>query len=166
MAKRTLVVSGEHLTWERGVACSHEQAVDCTDVYVVEDDPRLLSAMASVLEEESFTVRVFSRADAALEAIEEDTPRLVITDQQMPGLSGSDFLTATRARLGDRAPPFLLVTGADVPRSIVARFDGVLVKPFRLDDLLTEARHLGLRRRPSETRLKPGADPDEEEQVG
>jgi DNA-binding response OmpR family regulator len=137
--------------------------VDPTDVFVVEDDPRLLAAIASVLEEEGFTVRTFARADLVLETIAVDVPRLIVTDQEMPGATGHELLREVRARLSDRAPPFLLVTGADVPRAQVQGFEGVLYKPFRLDDLLIEARRLGLRRRPSETRIKPGAASDDED---
>jgi DNA-binding response OmpR family regulator len=141
--------------------------VETTDVYVVEDDPRLLASCVSVFEQEGFTVRGYHRAEAALEAIEGDVPRLVVTDQQMPDLFGDELMREVRARLRDRAPPFLLITGADIPRNVLAGFDGVLYKPFRLDDLVMEARTLGLRRRPSVTRLKsPSQIDDDDERFG
>jgi DNA-binding response OmpR family regulator len=116
------------------------------DVYVIEDEPRLLAATAGVLLEEGFTVRAFGRAESALQWIELERPRLVITDEQMPGMAGHELMEWAREHLRNRAPRFVLVTGADVPKSILAGFDAVLYKPFRLEDLLSCARRFGQRR--------------------
>lgn len=124
------------------------------DVLVVEDDPRLLVALAEVFREEGFNVRAFASAEAALPFIRSERPRLVVTDEQLPGMVGHELMRRVRDELGASSPRFVLMTGADRPRSELAGFDATLAKPFRLDDLLANARRLGLRRTRSSVRRR------------
>jgi DNA-binding response OmpR family regulator len=139
------------------------------EIYVIEDDPRLLAAVAGVLEEVDFTVRAFARAELALEPLLHDPPAVVITDEQLPGMPGHQLMREVRERLDLASPRFLLVTGADVPHAIAAGFDGVLYKPFRLDELLAQTRRLIQRRHRSGTQLRGDVGPfvnAEEEETG
>jgi DNA-binding response OmpR family regulator len=128
------------------------------DVLVVEDDPHLLGAMTEVLREEGFSVRAFASSTSALAAILALPPRLVITDEEMPGLPGHELMRRARERLADRAPRFVLVTSANVPAAHLRGFDGIVYKPFRLDDLLAHTRRLRPHRTISGVRAKAGGE--------
>lgn|SRR5690606_3784574 len=136
---------------------------DRTDVLIVEDDPSLLGAVADAFLEEGFEVRAFARPEPALETIVRSQPRLVITDEDLPGMFGHELMERACARLGHAAPRFVLLTDPSTPRVFLTGFDAVLYKPFRLDELLAHARSLGLRRAVSGTRVRAGGSAGEEE---
>lgn len=130
---------------------------------LVEDEPHLLNAMAGIFREEGYEVRAFGRPEAALTTIIAERPTLVVTDEEMPGMAGHELARLVRSSLGHRSPRILLATGARVPRPILALFDGVLYKPFRLDELLAQSRRLGLRQATSSVRIRAGGERSDEE---
>lgn len=77
----------------------------------VDDDPRLGDLVAEFLERENtrFTVVTETSASDGLDHIEAETPDCVISDYDMPGQNGLDFLNAVRDTYPDL--PFILFTG-------------------------------------------------------
>jgi PAS domain S-box-containing protein len=77
----------------------------------VEDDPEFADLTATVLEREGvrFAVDTAANADEALERIREHPPDCVVSEYDMPGMNGIEFLRAVRARYPDL--PFVLFTG-------------------------------------------------------
>ena len=67
-------------------------------ILIVDDDADLREAMGLVCERSGFDVRLAPDAEAALHAIEESVPHLVLTDLRLPGKSGLDLLGEVRAR--------------------------------------------------------------------
>jgi signal transduction histidine kinase len=67
-------------------------------IYVVDDDPLALTSLERLLELETpHRVRCFNSGGAALEAIREQTPDLIISDLTMPGMDGLELLRQVRA---------------------------------------------------------------------
>lgn len=118
---------------------------------LVDDDPTFVRAMLRDLGAMGFRVRGFTRPEAALRFLcEHDDERAdaVITDHEMPGLTGSELCTAVREANGASAPPFILLTGsADAldPRER-ALFDLVLAKPCTGERLLAAIAEVSRRR--------------------
>jgi CheY-like chemotaxis protein len=79
-------------------------------IMVVDDDSAICDALASLLEDEGYGVRTAPDGLAALDAIAEDTPHLVITDLAMPGLDGIGLI----ARLQRERPslPIIVLSAA------------------------------------------------------
>ena len=77
----------------------------------VDDDPAFLELAAKFLvrENPSFDVRTAERAEAALSTLAEVEVDCVVSDYDMPGMDGLEFLEAVRERHGDL--PFVLFTG-------------------------------------------------------
>ena len=71
-------------------------------ILVVEDDPSLRETLAEVLEDDGHEVRVAEDGEAALEAIHEWTPELIVLDLMMPRMDGYAFRQAQRAACGNR----------------------------------------------------------------
>src|SRR5580704_2425865 len=76
-------------------------------VLVVDDEPRILSSMTALLEDE-YSVLTSTNAESALTLLEDEQVLVIISDQRMPGLNGDEFLA--KARNISRATR-ILVTG-------------------------------------------------------
>ena len=78
-------------------------------VLLVEDDPGAVRVVTLALEREGFAVHACSEAAAALRALEEVRPDVVLADYLLPGLSGLELVRY----LVRRAPqvPVVLITG-------------------------------------------------------
>jgi CheY-like chemotaxis protein len=66
-------------------------------VLVVDDEPAARSAMAELLREEGYTVRSAGDAYKALGQLDDFTPDVMITDVQMPGMSGIELQARLKA---------------------------------------------------------------------
>ena len=106
-------------------------------VLVVDDQIELGQMMGAMLEREGHEVLIVTSGPAALEAVEQRVPDLVLTDLGMPGMSGLDLADELRARWPDL--PVALVTGwgstVDQERTRQAGIVQVLGKPFRMADV-------------------------------
>lgn len=113
-----------------------------TPVYVIDDDAAIVEEVGDFLKLKGFTVQAFSVPSEALDRMLAETePFLVVTDMQMPGLSGLDLVRELRHFGG--APrifeTILFSAFADLDRAINALKLGVLdflVKPVDLDQLV------------------------------
>jgi excisionase family DNA binding protein len=113
-------------------------------VLVVDDDPRLREFVRVNLELEGYTVREASSAEAALDAIEDQAPALVLLDVVMPGVDGWQMLQRMQERYG--SIPVIMFSGkvdstvADDAEQRGARdFVG---KPFDPRQLIERAKQL------------------------
>ncbi len=106
---------------------------------VVDDDPALVALALEMLEGLGYEPQGHAEAAAALQALREDPGRFaaVITDEAMPGLTGTRFTEALRRFAPDL--PVLLVSGYGgaslARRAAEAGVTRVLAKPLRRADL-------------------------------
>jgi CheY-like chemotaxis protein len=77
-----------------------------------------------------------ARAEEALERIAETRPDLVLSDLEMPGMSGLELARRLRADPATSTIPFILATAASIDPSHFRLVDGYLVKPFETSVLL------------------------------
>src|SRR5687767_12935550 len=66
-------------------------------ILVVDDDPKIVALVRAYLERERFPVISAADGHAALRAIEESGPRLVVLDMMLPGLDGLAVIRRARA---------------------------------------------------------------------
>jgi two-component system, OmpR family, response regulator MprA len=123
-----------------------------TFVLVVEDDGPIRRMLERTLVAEGYGVSSVGDGGAALAAIEQSVPDLLVLDIGLPGLDG----LAVCRRLRDKglALPILLLTARDAVADRVAGLDAgaddYLVKPFATEELLARARALLRRGAPGE----------------
>lgn len=123
-------------------------------VLVADDDPAIRRALRLMLEG-AYRVDEAGDGAEALRRFEADGADLVLSDLQMPGLSGLELLRRVKA-LDDTAA-FIILTGAGTVENAVQalrqKADDYLVKPFNVDEvLLACARALEHRRLVRENR--------------
>jgi FixJ family two-component response regulator len=94
-----------------------------TIVHIVDDDPSFLVAVARMLRASGFVVKTFASAAEFLAQPELDVPGCVLTDLQMPRVSGLDLQEAL-AKAGHRIPVVFLTGRGDISTSVHAMRHG------------------------------------------
>ena len=133
-------------------------------VLVADDNADMREYLARLLRPR-YAVRVVSDGAAALAAIREEPPDLVVSDVMMPGLDGMELLAAVRADPRTARIPVLLLSARAGQEAAVegltAGADDYLVKPFSAAELLARVGahlQLGRARREAEARFTAIAD--------
>ena len=92
-------------------------------VLVVDDDPVMRELAAARLSEAGFAAVVAADGASGLAAARaDDPPILVITDVDMPGLSGFDLTRALRADPQLQSVPVIVITGSEHPNAVDEAF--------------------------------------------
>ena len=78
---------------------------------VVDDSMLIRHTVCRFLEERGFVVESATNGQDALEALKRFQPDLIITDMQMPKMSGSEFITALKGRTATAKTPIVIVAG-------------------------------------------------------
>lgn len=112
-------------------------------IYIADDEVSICDLMQSFLDSAGYCTTCFYDGISVLQAVEQDTPDLVILDIMMPGLSGLDVCAALRKK---SAVPIILVSAKDTPldriEGITLGGDDYLVKPFLPLELVARVRAL------------------------
>ena len=118
-------------------------------VLVVDDDEAICTALDRALTLEGFVVSTVGGGRAALDAVEDNPPDVVVLDVAMPDLDGV-FVTRSLRGQGLQLPILILSALDEVGDRVAglqAGADDYLVKPFAVDELVARL-HALLRRRP------------------
>ena len=103
-------------------------------ILIVEDDFAMASFTRRVLEDHGFEAQHAEDAVSALEHLAHYTPSLIVTDVNMPGISGLKLVELLRADAKSAGIPILIlsVLGCENDRikGLHAGADDYLVKPF------------------------------------
>jgi len=114
---------------------------DRAPILVVDDDPKIVALVRAYLERERFVVATAGDGRAALRAIDELEPRLVVLDLMLPEVDGLSVIRRARAR-GD-VPILVLSARGAVGDRIVGLAEGAddyLPKPFSPAELVARVR--------------------------
>src|ERR1700685_2703763 len=107
--------------------------VAMSEVFIVDDDPSVRSALSIVLNAEGFTTTGFADGESFLVEARAQTPACVLIDVHLPGLSGIDLLKKIDAH--HYPAQILIISGlGDIPTAVEAIPNGALdfiEKPFQ-----------------------------------
>jgi CheY-like chemotaxis protein len=78
---------------------------------VVDDSMLIRYTVCRFLEERGFTVESATNGLEALKILERVLPDLIVTDMQMPEMSGSELITALKNKPQTAAIPIIIVAG-------------------------------------------------------
>lgn len=110
-------------------------------ILVIEDEAVLAESIAFALEAEGYSVVSVGDGRAAIKAIEESSPDLVLLDLMLPGLPGLDVLK--RVRESHTVPVVILTaksTEADKVIGLELGADDYVTKPFSMRELVSRVR--------------------------
>jgi DNA-binding response OmpR family regulator len=127
-------------------------------VLLVEDEPSLARGLVDYLAHAGYDVRHVRRGDAALAAVRDLRPDVMVLDIMLPGRSGLDVLRDVRAA-GIAVPVLMLTAKGDIVdrvHGLELGADDYVPKPFSVHELLARVRAL-VRRARRETRPVPDA---------
>jgi CheY-like chemotaxis protein len=121
---------------------------------IVDDDAALAEGLCEVLEEEGFACWPAADANEALRRLhcESNPPDFILADLRMPGMAAFELLRIVRTTPGWSQVAFVLMTAGiedDVPLGIPV--DGLLLKPFGIEQLLHALRSALQHRRSEDT---------------
>ena len=112
-------------------------------VLFVDDEPNITAALKRALRDEPYTTISANSAAEALEILEHRSVDVVVSDERMPGMSGSEFLGKVRERFPSTAR-IILSGQADLDAAIRAINEGevwrFMLKPCNPADLMVTIR--------------------------
>ena len=79
-------------------------------ILLVDDEPMTLRVMRQALEKEGYKVDTAYDGTIALEKLADDPPDILITDIDMPRLSGKDLVQHIERTIPDRTYPIFITT--------------------------------------------------------
>lgn len=110
-------------------------------ILIVDDSPSTVMLMKFSLEKENYKVLTASNGNDALGVLENtDGVKCVVTDINMPGISGIDLVKKIRETIRYKFVPVIVLTSADKPDNKRASrrvgATGWIDKPFKPESLL------------------------------
>ena len=113
-------------------------------VLVVDDDPEIVTFLATLLELEGIESQVATSAAAAMGILQHSLPNLVLLDIAMPDRDGLDLCRALKKDPRTREVPVFVVSarpGKDVvERALAAGAEEFIRKPFENTELIARIR--------------------------
>ncbi len=113
-------------------------------VFVIEDDQALLNIELKMLEGSGYRVRGFPDARSLQNALDEETPDLILLDLALPDRDGMDVCRDLRGNPAYQNIPIIMVTGrkddGDIVKGLDLGADDYICKPFDANELLARVR--------------------------
>jgi two-component system nitrogen regulation response regulator NtrX len=106
------------------------------DILIVDDEIEILNLLGEVLADEGYPVRFAQNGSAALVAVKEKAPALILVDFTMPGMTGLEVVRTLREQGFTEVPVIMMSAGTRVEAMHVKDASGFLAKPFDLETLL------------------------------
>ena len=103
-------------------------------ILVVDDNPMNVKLICFLLRKRGYEVRAANDATQALATLDSFSPRLILMDLQLPGVSGLELTRRIKASENTRAIPIIAVTAfamkGDEAKAFEAGCDGYITKPI------------------------------------
>jgi CheY-like chemotaxis protein/HEAT repeat protein len=117
---------------------------DAIRIFAVDDSKMILNIYRTTLHDLGYEPKVFEFPAEAIKAVQQDRPAAILTDLNMPDISGIDLTREIRRKFDQKALPIIMVTTQneinDNEAALAAGVNGILHKPFTTD-ILAKALH-------------------------
>lgn len=109
-------------------------------ILLVDDEPNILLSLEFLMRKAGYEVRTAHDGEAALQAVEQTLPDLILLDVNMPKRDGFDVCQVIRANPLWKGVRIIMLTakGRDVEREkgLSLGADGYITKPFATQDVV------------------------------
>ena len=128
---------------------------------IADDSITIRRVIELTFADENIAVIPVGNGQAAIERVEQDRPDIVLADAAMPERDGYEVAAFVKSHPELSHVPVILLAGAfepiDEPRARAAGCDGILVKPFEPQMVISRVKDLLLGNRPAEMWPAPPA---------
>jgi DNA-binding response OmpR family regulator len=115
-------------------------------VLIADDDPNIVLSLEFLMRQAGYRVRVARDGEAALAAVAEEPPDLLLLDVMMPRRSGYDVCQTVRADPALNRVRIVMLTakGRDVERTkgLALGADDYITKPFSTREVVARVREI------------------------
>ena len=115
-------------------------------VLIADDDPEVVRIVDAQLRAAGYETRLAFDGDAAVAALEEEPPAVLVLDLMMPRRTGFEVLSAMRAAAGTARPRVVVLSARgredDVTRAFELGADDYMTKPFSPQELMARISRL------------------------
>jgi DNA-binding response OmpR family regulator len=115
-------------------------------ILIVDDEPNIVVSLEFLMRREGFEPVIAGDGEAALSAMAERTPDLVILDVMLPKLNGFDVCRRIRAEPRWQGVKVVMLTAkgrdTEVAKGLGLGADAYVTKPFSTRDLVAQVRQL------------------------
>ena len=115
-------------------------------VLIVDDEPNIVLSLEFLMRQAGYDVRVARDGDAALAAVAERVPDLVLLDVMMPGRDGYEVCQAIRANPACARTRIVMLTARsreiEREKGIALGADDYVTKPFSTRALVDRVREM------------------------
>ena len=115
-------------------------------ILVVDDEPNIVLSLEFLMKQAGFQVRTAADGEAALEAMADDRPDLVLLDVMMPRKDGYEVCQAIRENPAWREVRIIMLTakGREVEREkgLALGADDYITKPFATQEVVEKVQEL------------------------
>lgn len=115
-------------------------------ILVVEDDPDICDILQFNLEQEDYKVVVITDGQAALDAILDDPPELILLDLMLPNKNGLEIARIVRKDEKTAKIPIIMITArseeVDILHGLELGADDYITKPFRPKEVMARVKAL------------------------
>ena len=115
-------------------------------ILVADDEPNIVLSLEFLLKQAGFRVRTVSDGEAALAAIAQEPPDLVLLDVMIPGRDGYAVCQEIRSNPAWRSMRIIMLTakGGDIQREkgLSLGADEYVTKPFSTRELVERVRRM------------------------
>jgi len=111
-------------------------------ILIVDDEPNIRDLLTTGLRFAGFSVRAVGNGSAAISAVLEEEPDLIVLDVMLPDMNG--FAVTKRLRTSGYTSPILFLTAKDETEDKITGLtvggDDYVTKPFSLDEIIARVK--------------------------
>ena len=115
-------------------------------ILIADDEPNIVVSLEFLMKREGFDVQVAVDGEAALQAIAQQVPDLVLLDIMLPKKDGFEVCQQIRANPQWKSIKVVMLTAkgrdTEVSKGLALGADAYMTKPFSTKDLIAKVREL------------------------
>ena len=115
-------------------------------ILIADDEPNIVVSLEFLMKREGFDVQVAADGEAALQAIAQQVPDLILLDIMLPKKDGFEVCQQIRANPQWKSIKVVMLTAkgrdTEVSKGLALGADAYMTKPFSTKDLVAKVREL------------------------